>query len=331
VGCPAGQVMAPDPVFSIVIAARNAQATMACCLEAATALEHPSYEVIVVDDGSTDATSEICAAYSRVRLIKVPPGGPSRARNLGMQAARGAIVAFTDSDCVVDRAWLRELEKGFLTPQVAGVGGDQISPPDDTDFGKEVQAFFKAIGFVTDYIKTSSGLEETEHNPSCNAAYRKQVLEEVGGFDESLWPGEDVDLDLRIRRRGYRLLYNPAARVAHYRPRNYGGLARMVRRYGACQWPLIRKYGLFRKIHYLSAGLLAGAFLLLGLLLRNPHTWPVLLLPGMAAFLWFWIKTGDRRRGWRWLLFLLVTVAGWHWGLITAICGRPPSLLQGGS
>jgi cellulose synthase/poly-beta-1,6-N-acetylglucosamine synthase-like glycosyltransferase len=303
----------------VVIAARNAQATLARCLDAATTLDYPTYEVILVDDGSTDATVRIARNYPNIRVIEAPPGGPSRARNIGIGEARGDIVAFTDSDCVPEKAWLAELAKGFTGQEVAGVGGDQGSPADDTPFGREVQGFFKAIGLVTDYIKTAATLTETSHNPSCNSAYRKQILEEVGGFDEALWPGEDLDLDVRIRSRGYRLLYNPAARVAHYRPRSYRGLARMMRRYGACQWPLILRYGFFRRIYCLPVALTAGALLLAGLLLREPRGWPVLLCPFPATFMWFWLKTRDGRRSLLWLSFLVVTLASWHWGLFTAI------------
>lgn len=307
------------PAISVVIAAHNAEATLARCLDAVTTLNHPSYELIVVDDGSTDATLEVCKAYSDVRVIQMPPGGPARARNIGIGLARGVIVAFTDSDCVPDRSWLREIEKCFASPEVAGVGGDQVSPSDETPFGREVQGFFKCIGFLTDYIKTSTTLIETEHNPSCNAAYRKKVLEEVKGFDESLWPGEDLDLDIRLRSRGYKLLYNPAAKVAHYRPRTYRHLARMMRRYGACQWPLIQRYGLFRRIYYLPVLLIAGIVFLAGILFRDLQAWPLLLCPGLLAFFWIWLKTRDWRRTLRWLTFLSLTLLSWHWGLLSAI------------
>lgn len=320
----------PPPAVSVIIAARNAQATLARCLDAATTLEHPSYEVILVDDGSTDATARIARTYANLRVIQAPPGGPSRARNIGIAQARGNLVAFTDSDCVPEKTWLGELVKGFAGQQVAGVGGDQVSPADDSPFGREVQGFFKAIGLVTDYIKTAATLVETSHNPSCNSAYRREILEEVGGFDEALWPGEDLDLDVRIRSRGYRLLYNPAARVAHYRPPSYRGLARMMRRYGACQWPLILRYGFFRKIYALPAALMAGTLFLAGVLLREPRAWPVLILPALAAFGWFWLKTRDGRRSLRWLSFLTVTLASWHWGLLTAMTGfRHQALEQG--
>ena len=107
---------------------------------------------------------------------------------------------------MVDRRWLTELEKGFDNPDVAGVGGDQKSPEDETERGRLIQEFLKTIGFITDYIKTNAEMKETTHNPSCNSAYRKSILEEVGGFDETLWPAEDVELDLKIHRLGYKCM-----------------------------------------------------------------------------------------------------------------------------
>ncbi len=240
------------PKISIVIPVHNCKATIAKCLDSLSRLDHPSFEVTIVDDGSTDSTPEICESFAGVNVIRLEKGGPSRARNRGIKSARGEFVAFTDGDCLVDKRWLQELEKGFTGPLIAGVGGDQKSPEDDTEVGKRIQRFLKTIGFVTGYIKTDAAMKETEHNPSCNSMYRKGVLKQVGCFDEALWPGEDVELDLKITTLGQSLIYNPRAVVFHYRPKNYADFSRMMLRYGACQWYLVRKYGFFRRIQYSS-------------------------------------------------------------------------------
>ena len=108
----------------------------------------------------------------------------------------------------------------------------------------------KSVGFVADYLKMQDRLIRTRHNPTCNVMYRREVLLEAGLFDEALWPGEDVDIDLKITRLGYELYYNPGAVVWHYRPKDAGAFSRMMRRYGWAQAYLVRKYGLFRLIHY---------------------------------------------------------------------------------
>ncbi|HJU28559.1 MAG TPA: glycosyltransferase family A protein, partial [Candidatus Binataceae bacterium] len=94
------------PMVSVVICAYNAERTMRQCLESLRRLDYPSYEVIIVDDGSRDRTAEIATDFPEFRLIRQPNKGLSVARNVGLYAARGEIVAYTDSDCVVDPDWL---------------------------------------------------------------------------------------------------------------------------------------------------------------------------------------------------------------------------------
>ncbi|MCP4668129.1 MAG: glycosyltransferase, partial [Deltaproteobacteria bacterium] len=303
--------------------AYNCRDTIARCLESLSGLDHPSYEVIVVDDGSTDGTAAICESFEGARVMRLDNGGPSRARNAGLEAARASLVAFTDSDCVVDKGWLKELEKGFTGPDVAGVGGDQKSPDDETELGQGIQEMFKMLGIVTYYMKTDTITAETEHNPSCNAAYRKAVLEEVGGFDETLWPGEDVDLDLRIRRQGYKLVYNPAALVGHYRPRTYRGFARMMRRYGASAWHLFKRYGFFRILHYEPLAAVLGLAFLAAMLVWEPMLWLLLPLTWPILFLWFFVKTRECHKGLQLTILFLIILIAWNWGFCTGYRWRP--------
>jgi cellulose synthase/poly-beta-1,6-N-acetylglucosamine synthase-like glycosyltransferase len=314
-----------DPAVSIVIPVYNARKTLVKCLDAISKLDYPDYEVIVVDDGSTDGSAELCEAYWNVRVIRLDRGGPSRARNAGIEAARGELTAFTDGDCIVDRQWLRELAKGFQSPEIAGVGGDQKSPDDETPTGRTIQDFFKAIGFMTGYIKTRAQMTETDHNPSCNSVYPKALLQGLGGFNESLWPGEDVDLDYRIRRLGYKLMYNPAAVVGHYRPDDYRGLWRMMQRYGACQFHLIRMYGPFRALHYAPAALVVGLLAAAGTLVIAPWLWPVLLVPLAAMLGWFYWKSRGWRKTFVYCAMLILTLSAWHWGFFGAWKSRPLS------
>ncbi|MEW6531399.1 MAG: glycosyltransferase [Thermodesulfobacteriota bacterium] len=302
------------PLFSVVIPMHNSARTIRRCLDSLGALSHSSYEVILVDDGSTDETTAIARSYDAFRLIELPKGGPSRARNEGVRHAQGHLVAFTDSDCVVDEHWLTELEKGFIDQNVAGVGGAQRSPVDESEAGRTFQEFMQAIGFVTGYVQTGRVMKETNHNPSCNVAYKREVLGKVDGFDESLWPGEDVEIDLKIRRLGYKLIFNPAAMVGHYRPATYRDFAHMMERYGHCQGRLVRKYGPFRLLHYVPVGLVASVGILTGLLVVWPWAWPVLLIPPLGALLWFWLKTKRVQKALRFTRLLFLTFAIWHYG-----------------
>jgi glycosyltransferase involved in cell wall biosynthesis len=305
------------PRVSIVIPVYNSRKTIEKCIESLLLLDHESFEIIIVDDGSTDGTPELCDQHAEIHLIRLSRGGPSRARNVGIAAARGEFVAFTDGDCLVDAQWLKELEVPFADPRIAGTGGDQKSPDDETQAGRIVQEFLKTIGFITGYIKTDAKLRETEHNPSCNSMYRKQVLLDVGGFDESLWPGEDVELDLKIVRKGHKLVYNPSAVVFHYRPSTYRGFYRMMLRYGASQWPLVMKYGLFRKLHYIPLILIVCLAGFLATLYREPMAaFLVVILPALF-FLWFLRKTESVSKSLTFTGLILGTIICWNWGFFS--------------
>ncbi len=97
--------------ISVIVPCRNGEAYIRQCLQAllAQSLPRHRYEVIVVDDGSTDRSSERVREHASVRLLEVPPGGSYTARNAGVRAARGRILAFTDSDCVVCPTWLAQI------------------------------------------------------------------------------------------------------------------------------------------------------------------------------------------------------------------------------
>jgi GT2 family glycosyltransferase len=257
--------MTGTTMVSIVIPVRNEGRTLRSCLESLFAQDHHPIEVIIVNDGSTDDTGDIVASYGeRIQLLSTPGVGPSRGRNLGVARATGDYVAFTDGDCVCGRSWIRELLRGFNgRPDVAGVGGSQRTPPDDSPYGRQVGAFLRAFGFASDYIRADGkeDIVEVNHNPTCNVLYRRTVFNRVGGFLESLWPGEDVEFDLRVRRCGLRLMYNACAIVYHHRPDTPAKFRRMMRNYGEAQGKLLRMYGPFRTIQFLPAALLVGGIL----------------------------------------------------------------------
>ncbi|MFN7926412.1 MAG: glycosyltransferase [Blastocatellia bacterium] len=198
------------PKVSVVICAYNSASTMEDCLSSLQRLRYPNYEVIVVNDGSRDATPEIARRYP-FQLINIPNGGLSAARNLGLQAATGEIVAYTDSDVRVDEDWLSFLVQPFLTSDVVGVGGPNIVPTDD-DWVSQCVAH--SPGGPTHVL-----LNDTiaEHIPGCNMAFRKWALDEIGGFDPTYTKaGDDVDICWRLQARGGQLAFSPAALVWHH-------------------------------------------------------------------------------------------------------------------
>ena len=239
------------PLVSVVIAARDSAATLPSCLAALATQDYPAVEVIVVDDGSSDTTATI-ARDAGVRVVRTPPVGASAARNLGIEVARGAIVAFTDGDCVVDSRWVRSLAEGLESSGATGIGGTQVNvfPPESSGFGAALDAFFRAASVLADYTRGDERPRFVKHNASCCSAYRVEALRAVGGFRPGLWPGEDVDLDLRLAESGATLYYVPWAIVYHHRPGTLAWFRRMMRRYGDAERRLVRLHGRRRAVDF---------------------------------------------------------------------------------
>lgn len=305
-----------SPLVSIVIPARNAQATIKKCIDSILQQSYRNYELIIINDGSTDKTAQILAGYPQAKILITPGTGPSKARNTGIAQAKGEFVAFTDADCVVDYHWIEELLKGFINERIAGVGGIQKSPADDSCFGRKVHEFLATFGFISDYIRTSHQIRPVNHNPSCNVIYRKSVLTELTGFLEDLWPGEDVELDYRIRKKGYLLMFNPKAAVFHYRPNNLRDFSRMMFRYGRAQGWLVKKYGFFRRIHLVPVFILLLSLLFLW---NTIFGLSVFILTVAVIFIRLLMKTNSPFLM-SWLFF--ETIFAWNLGFLSGLAKR---------
>jgi O-antigen biosynthesis protein len=199
------------PKVSVVICAYNAADTLEDCLTSVERQTYPDYEIILVNDGSRDRTSEIARAHPRVRVIDVPNGGLSAARNVGLEAATGEIVAYTDADTRVDRDWLTFLVQPFLTSDVVGSGGPNVVPADDPPMA---QCIARAPGGPTHVLLDD---RIAEHVPGCNMAFRRDALLAVGGFNPIyLRAGDDVDVCWRLQGRGWKIGFASAALVWHH-------------------------------------------------------------------------------------------------------------------
>ena len=226
-----------SPKVSVVICAYNAESTLTECLDAVVALDYPNYEVIVVDDGSTDATAAVAFDYP-VRLVSTENRGLSCARNTGLGQATGDIVAYLDSDAYPDPHWLKYLVRSFTTTGHVGVGGPNLPPGDD---GPIAQCVAAAPGGPVHVLLTD---EEAEHIPGCNMAFRADALRAIGGFDPRFRAaGDDVDVCWRLQDEGWTLGFSPAALVWHHRRNSVLAYWRQQRGYGHAEallegkWP----------------------------------------------------------------------------------------------
>ncbi|MGI8757166.1 MAG: glycosyltransferase, partial [Acidimicrobiales bacterium] len=242
------------PRISVVVCSHNGARTIRDCLEGISRLQYPDYEVIVVDDGSTDATSAMAEAYD-VRLIRTANQGLSGARNTGMNAATGEVVAYTDDDARPDPQWLTYLAAAFLRTDHAGIGGPNIAPPGD---GPIADCVANAPGGPVHVLLTD---ELAEHIPGCNAAFRRDRLLAIGGFDPRFRAaGDDVDVCWRLQAQGWTLGFSPAAMVWHHRRNSVRAYWRQQVGYGRAEALLERKW----PARYNAAGHVAWAGRLYG-------------------------------------------------------------------
>lgn len=201
------------PEATIVIPAHNAAGTLRAQLAAVLHQEiDVPYEVVVVDNGSTDETAAIVASQTdpRVRLVAATDhSGPSYARNTGVAAAASDVIACCDADDVVSAHWLAGLRTALQT-------ADFVGGPIDVE---RLNPSWLADGRGRWGARGPSEFAGIEFAHGCNLAIRKDVFESVGGFDESLRAGEEVDLALRLAARDIRLQFVPDAVVDYrYRP-----------------------------------------------------------------------------------------------------------------
>ncbi len=224
------------PRISVVVCSFNGARTIRTCLERLQTLEYSNYEVIVVNDGSTDSTATIAQEYG-VRLISTENRGLSRARNTGLEAATGDIVAYIDDDAYPDRHWLTYLARTFMTTTHVGVGGPNIPPSGD---GPIADCVANAPGGPVHVLLSD---QEAEHIPGCNMAFRKAHLQAIGGFDPQFRAaGDDVDVCWRLQQQGWTLGFNPAAVVWHHRRNSVRAYWRQQRGYGRAEALLEQKW-----------------------------------------------------------------------------------------
>lgn len=199
--------------ISVVIPCYNCSSTISKCLDSIKAQTVQPMEVIVVNDGSTDATAKTVSEYGGVKLIEHSRNeGLSVARNTGIHNADGDVVAFFDSDVDINPEYLRILCEDFEKyPEVAGVGGQEIPALKDNKYNR----------FRAKYMVQSSGRDSIYNVGALYGlamAFRREVFQSVGLFNpEFRTNGEDVFISAKIRKGGHTLYYDHRLVVTHWK------------------------------------------------------------------------------------------------------------------
>lgn len=225
------------PLVSVVVATLNGSNRIGPCLESLARQTYPKdrYEVIVVDDGSMDDTARVARAKGARVIRHEVNQGVSAARNTGLGAAKGEIIAYIDDDAVADSRWLEYLIQPFDASEVTASGGQVLAykteyiterylsaigngNPAPFEFGKSKNPLWRFWVYLNEMflpIGITTKPAEVQAVFGCNCAYRISALRIIGGFDEALRADEDSEISTRLRSSGAHIIYVPDAIVYH--------------------------------------------------------------------------------------------------------------------
>ncbi len=271
------------PKVSVVIPVYNRPTEIKECLQSLLHLDYPvkQLEIVVVDDGSTDHTPIVVSEFP-VRLIRMEKNRQAPfCRNTGAEAAEGEILAFVDSDCLVDPQWLKELLPTFKDASIGAVGGRV-----DAHYRRSGLDRYEAVNsslIMGRRAMVSQRKENVFYVPSCNLLVQKKVFQHVGGFREELVVGEDVDLCWRIQDFGFRIAFQPVGSVLHKHRNRLIPFCKRRFEYGTSE-PLLQKLHKKRRKKWIYP--LGGwLFLILGILAVTMNL-PFLFLLCGGIILW---------------------------------------------
>jgi glycosyltransferase involved in cell wall biosynthesis len=190
-------------LISVIVTIRNEEHHIRGLLDSLVAQEGP-LEIVIVDAYSNDDTQPIVHEYCRKHdfiSLYLQGGTRGEGRNLGIEKAKGGAVAFIDGDCVADPAWLHEIR-------------EDLEAGDDIVAGKTIRTGKSQFASLSRVELFYQGVDLTF--PSCNLAYRTEVVKKAGAFDTNFRTAEDIDLNYRAVRNGHKIHYDERALVQHH-------------------------------------------------------------------------------------------------------------------
>lgn len=281
---------ASPPDVTVIIPVRNRPEEIRSCLTSLGNIDYPNekLQIIVVDDASDDDTAQAVENFPVTLHRMMERRGASACRNWGVNHARGEIVCFLDSDCAADSDWLHQLLPVFRNPRVGGAGG-LVDSHDDTTALDRYEKVKSALNMGTHTTDSSMG-NSFFYMPSCNLALRKEAFTAVGGFDEKLEVGEDVDLCWRMIDSGWILEYRPSARILHKHRNRILPFCRRRFEYGTSE-PILQALHLNRIKTFVLWPKALGFWMILSAVFFTQN-WAF----GLAALLWILTDALLRRK-----------------------------------
>jgi len=270
--------------ISIIIPAFNAQKTLPGLLESISKQTYKNFELIIVDDASTDDTARI-ANSAHCKLIRLQENhGPAYCRNLGVRNASGDLIAFTDSDCRINPEWLAIMNRHFRGNDFQALMGKLILLPSSV-LGNSISALgFPAggsVGFDKIWRVDENGF--TNSLSTCNCAVKKDTFDRIGGFDESFpFPGgEDSLLAYRLNQSGHKIKYCNDVIAYHHARESLQGFFKWQFRRG------ISSYIFAKKVDHKKGFLLLRIWSTLNIIRHNclDYKFPIVFLLLCSSYL----------------------------------------------
>lgn len=236
--------------ISVVVPVRNAAPMLPACLRALGELHPAPHEILLVDNGSSDESPELLRSFAAarngsgvvVKVLEEDRRGASAARNRGLFASSGDVVAFTDADCRPARDWLARLREPFGDETVAAVAGRV-----EAETSSSTLELFSALYTLRLFDESSRHERWTPRRggfPTANLAVRREIAVRLGGFDgEVVLYGEDYDFCARLYAGGGVLEYTPRAVVTHHHRERLAALLRQAFGFGRGQAYMMRRHG----------------------------------------------------------------------------------------
>jgi len=265
----------PEPVVSVVIPCLNEASHLPSLFDALRAQETPLHEVIVVDNGSTDASPDVVRDYQRrhpawpLRLLACPKPGAAAALNVGIASATGDIIVRLDGHCLPRADYVRKSVAHISDEGVGVVGGVwEVAPGNNTRTGLAIAAALThrlaTGGAAYRHPSDSAGPASVDTVPF--GCYRKSLWQMVCGYDERRTVNEDYVLNYKTRLAGLRVLLDPAIRSTYFARGTLRGLARQYFRYGWVKAGMLKQYPGAIRWRQIIPALFAGGLMSLALL-----------------------------------------------------------------
>lgn len=266
-------------MVSILIPCRTVDPFVTECIEHCNRLSYEQFEIILLPDSE--------AAVEGVKVIPTGPALPGKKRNMGARVAAGTIFAYIDSDAYPRSDWLTNAVRHLREDGVGAVGGPAVTSPDDGRFcqaqGTVLSSFLMGGTLSARYREADT--METDDIHSVNLLAWRKVVQEVGGWNEKYWPGEDTLFSLAIKRAGYKQLLAADVVVYHHRRTKIVQYLRQINSFGTHRGYFARKFPETSR----RAGYFVPAIILIGLvmgplmMLAVPWLWWVYVL-GLATY-----------------------------------------------